>query len=137
MGSCSSKKSGVSTSAGKEAVVSGERELRDTTQSSEDLKVSGLGASEAGDAVTDKKSGEVVASTSMDTKFSNKDDVVARDQDTSRVETRGEKADDHTTGIVGKDKEESSATRTDIKPSIPLQESSLVKTGTKVRKSVV
>ena len=118
MGSCSSKKS-----AGKEAVVTGERELRDTIQSSEVLEVSGLRVSEAGDSVKGKKSGEVDATMAVDVKFSNKDDVITQDQETSslRVETKeGDKSKEHTIGVVGKDKGERDATRTDIKPSILL-----------------
>ena len=150
MGSCSSKRTttagvGERESEKRNVESSGERESNGHMQSSEEAKSLQNVSREAGGAASERRSGEGdVSSVHVDAKFSNKDDVIVRNQDTgSSLQGRneGEKSDDPISDdSVSKDTlgDDDDATRTDVNSGIPLRGSSSVvmDTDTKVRKSV-
>lgn len=106
----------------KQDVESGERESKSLTQSLEkatnDLDVT----------ATDKKSGEGDATSLVDAKFSNKDDVVSQDRTEAKVA-------EHTIGdsALAQEVKEDDYAKTNTKDGILLQESSPVETDTQVR----
>lgn len=135
VGSCSSKRTAGVSESEKQNIESGERALSDQMQPSK--KAKGVDVSEAGDtAANEKKSSSEWDVLSVDTKFSNEDDVVTQD---SQLGTKEEGKSDNQAGggDVSKDTMDDDATRTDVNSGILLQGSSSVETDTKVRKSVV